>query len=48
MKVEGGSVRVRQKEAEKVGGDGDAIAIDGGSGLRESKNGGVWWFFWEK
>ncbi|TQD88135.1 hypothetical protein C1H46_026338 [Malus baccata] len=35
VKVEGDSVRGRQKEAEKVGGDGDAIAIDGGSGLQE-------------
>ncbi|KAM1024057.1 hypothetical protein ACFX2C_037383 [Malus domestica] len=47
-KMEGMRVKVWQKEAEKVKRDGDEIAIDGGSGFRESKNGGVWWFCWEK
>ncbi|TQD98249.1 hypothetical protein C1H46_016070 [Malus baccata] len=47
-KVEGMRVKVRQKEAEKVERDGDEIAIDGGSSFRELKNGGVWWFCWEK
>lgn len=42
VKVEGVSVRVRQKEAEKLGADGDAIAIEG---ILEFWLGfGKWWF----